>query len=76
MPEHAATDNGGEIDLGGETATVLLIGQKIGGEGEPTPGQHRDQTLAAKCTDQAIEGRRGDMVEDCAQFQAEATVGR
>jgi hypothetical protein len=68
MPEHAATDNGGEIDLGGETATVLLIGQKIGGEGEPTPGQHRDQTLAATRTDQAIEGHGGDMVEDGTQF--------
>jgi len=30
VPEDTATDNGGEIDLVGETATVLLIGQKIG----------------------------------------------
>jgi hypothetical protein len=31
MPEHAATDNGREIDLGAETATVFFIGQDIGG---------------------------------------------
>jgi hypothetical protein len=29
MPEHAATDNHRQIDLVGETATVLLVGQEV-----------------------------------------------
>ena len=29
MPEHAATDNRGPIDLVSETAAVLLVGQEI-----------------------------------------------
>jgi hypothetical protein len=31
MPEHTAADNRRQIDLVRETATVLFIGQKIGG---------------------------------------------
>jgi hypothetical protein len=51
MPEHSATDNRRQIHLFSETATVLLVGQEIRGQGETTPGEHRDQTLVAKGTD-------------------------
>ena len=76
VPDDTATDNGGEIDLVSETATVLFIGQKIGGEWQPTPGEHRDQTLATKRTDEAIERHGRDMVEDGAQFQTEPAMRR
>ena len=33
VPDNTATDNGGEIDLVGETATVLFIDQEICGQG-------------------------------------------
>src|SRR6266446_4842678 len=58
MPEHAATDNGGEIDLVGETATVLLVGEEIRGQRQTAPGQHNDQTLVSERTDETIEGHR------------------
>src|SRR4029434_10433934 len=76
VPEDTATDNGGERDLVGETATVLFIGQKIGGEWQPTPGEHRDQTLAPKRTDEAIERHGREMVEDGAQCQTEPAMRR
>ena len=60
MPEHTTTDNRGQIHLVGETVTMLLIGEEIGGERQATPGQHGDQTLVAERTDQAIEGHRRD----------------
>src|SRR5215217_4331172 len=74
VPDDPTTDDRGQIGLLGETVTVLYIGQQIGGQGQLTPGEHRDQTVVAKRTDQAIEGHGGDMVEDRAQFQTEATV--
>jgi hypothetical protein len=40
VPDDAATDNGGEIHPLGETVTMLLIGQEICWERQPTPGQH------------------------------------
>ena len=74
MPEHAATDNRGQIHLLRETAAVLFIGQEIDGQGQPTPGQHGDQTLVAKRTDEAIERHGRDMVEHRAQLQTEAAM--
>jgi hypothetical protein len=76
MPDHAATDDRGEVHFLGETVAVLLIGEEIDGQGQPTPGQHRHETLMAECTDQPIEGHRRDMADDRAQLQAEATMGR
>ena len=32
MPEHPATDNRGQIQLGGKTRAVLFIGEEIGGQ--------------------------------------------
>jgi hypothetical protein len=55
---------------------MLLISEAIDGQRQPTPGQPRDQTLAAKRTDQAIEGHGGEMVDDCAQFQTEPAMCR
>src|SRR6266436_8349677 len=74
VPEHATTDNGREIDLGSKTATVLLVGQEIRGQGQTTPGEHRHQTLAAKGTDQAIEGHGREMPDHRTDLQTEATV--
>ena len=53
---------------------MLFIGQEIGGQGQPTPREHRHQTLVAERTDQAIEGHRRDMADHRAQFQTEAAV--
>jgi hypothetical protein len=74
MPEHAATDNRGQIHLLRETVAVFFVGQKIGGEGEPTPGEHRHQTLVAERTDEAIKGHRGDMADHGAQLQTQAPM--
>jgi hypothetical protein len=58
MPDHAATHNGRQIDLVGETVTVLFIGQEIHRQREPTPGQDRHQAVMAECANQTIEGHR------------------
>ena len=49
MPEHAVTDNHGQIDLVGETAAMFLVGQEIGRQRETTPGQHSHHTVMAQC---------------------------
>src|SRR5262249_15438982 len=51
-----------------------LIGQKIGGEGEPTPRQHHHQPVVAERTDEAIEGHGRDVIEHGAPLQTEASV--
>ena len=76
MPDHPATDNRGQIHLLGETVAVLLIGQEIDGQRQPTPGQHGHQTLVAERTDQAIERHRGDMVEHRTQLQTQSAMRR
>jgi hypothetical protein len=55
MPDHPATDNRRQIHLVDETVTMLLVGHEVGGEGQPTPRQHSDQTVVAECADEAIE---------------------
>jgi hypothetical protein len=74
VPDKTATDNGGQIDLGGETTAVLLIRQEIHRERHPTPGQHWHQALAAKRTDETIEGQRGHMIEHRTEFQTETPM--
>src|SRR5262252_8756086 len=74
MPEHTAADNRREIPLGGETAAVLLIGQKIDRQRQPTAGQHGHETVVATRTDEAVERHRRDMIEHGAQLQTEAAV--
>src|SRR6266446_3025709 len=68
MPEYPATDNRGQVDLLGETVTVLLVSQEIGGQRQPTPRQDRDQTVLTEGTDQTVERHGGEMVEDRAQI--------
>jgi hypothetical protein len=36
-------------------AFTARIGQDIGGQGQPTPGEHRHHTVMAERTEQAIE---------------------
>jgi len=75
MPEHATTDNGREVHFVCQTTAMLLIGQEIGGQRETTPCQHGHQTLVSERTDETIERHGGDMPDDCAEFQTEATMG-
>ena len=66
----------GRYDLVGET--MRCASHRPGnrqGRGEPTPREHRDQASGGPRTHQAIEGHRGDMVEDCAQLQTETAMG-
>ena len=58
MPDHTAMDNCRQIDLIGETAAVLLIGEEIGRQRETTAGQHGHQAVMAQCAHQTIEGHR------------------
>jgi hypothetical protein len=68
MPDDPSTNDRGEIHPVGETVTVLLIGEEIGGQRQVTPRQHRHQALGAERTNQAVEGHRGDMIEDRTQL--------
>jgi hypothetical protein len=47
MPEHTATNDGGQRDPVDETAAVFFIGEKIHRQGQITPGEHCDRTLLA-----------------------------
>jgi hypothetical protein len=71
MPEHAATDDRGEVHLLGETAAVLFIGEAIDRQREPTPGQDGHQTVVTEGTDQAIERHRREVADHRAPFQTE-----
>jgi hypothetical protein len=76
MPDDAATDDRGEVHSVCETVTVLFIGQDIGGQGQTTSCQHCHHALGAERTDQPIEGHRGNMADDRAQFQTEPSMRR
>ena len=75
MPDDAATDDGGQIHLVGETAAVFFIGQDIRRQRQATPGQHGHQTLLTQGTDQAIERHGRDVADHRTPFQTESTVG-
>ena len=49
----------------GQTAAVLLIRQKYR-ERQPTPGEHRDQTVLAERTDETIERHRREVIRSTA----------
>ena len=68
VPEHAATDNGGEIHLRGETTAVLFIRQDIDRQRQPTSREYRHHTLLPQGTDQAVERHGGDVIQHRAQF--------
>ncbi|HSX79925.1 MAG TPA: hypothetical protein VLQ80_15300 [Candidatus Saccharimonadia bacterium] len=58
MPDHATTDDGGQIHLIRQAPAVLLIGEEIDGQRQATPGQHAHQALVTQRTHQTIEGHR------------------
>src|SRR5215813_371119 len=60
----------------GETAAVLLIRQDIHREQQPTPGEHRDETVVAERTDETRERHRREMIEHRTPLQAQAAMGR
>src|SRR2546427_328549 len=74
MPEHPATDNRGQIHLLRETATVLLVGQEVDRQWQPTAGQYRDQTVLTQRTDETVERHGRDMMNHRAQLQTEAAM--
>ncbi len=68
VPNRPATDNRRQVHFVGETVTMLLVCQEVGGQWQPTPRQHRHQTPGAERTDQAIEGHGGDMANHRTQL--------
>src|SRR5499426_205664 len=74
VPEDTTTDNRGQIDFVRETTAVLLIRQEIHWERQPTPGEHRDQTVVAERTDETRERHRREMIEHRTQLQAQAAM--
>jgi hypothetical protein len=74
VPEHATTDDRGGVHWRCETAAVFFISQDIRGEGQTTPGQHRDQTRVAEGADEAREGHGGEMNDHGAQRQTQPPV--
>jgi hypothetical protein len=75
MPEHAATDNGGQRHLVGETAAVLCLGDAIGRQRQAAPGEDRHDTVRTQGADQAREGHGGAMPENRTQLQTEPPLG-
>ena len=75
MPNHPATDDGGQINAFGETQAMLFIGQEIGRQRQVTLEQHADQTVLAQGAAQAIPSHRREMTESRAPCQTETTVG-
>ena len=65
----------GPIPLLGEAVTMLFIGQAIGRERQPPPGQHGHQTLLSERTDEAIACHRGDLAEHGAPLPTAAARG-
>ena len=53
---------------------MLLVGQEVGGQRQPTPRQHRHQTLVAERTDQALEGHGRDVTDHGTQRPTQTTV--
>jgi hypothetical protein len=74
MPDDAATDDRGEVHFRCQAVAVFFIRQDIRRQRQPTPRQHRDQTLLTEGTDQTIESHGREMADDCAQLQTEATM--
>ena len=75
MPDHPATDDGGQINAFGEAFTVLFVGQDIGRQRQVTLEQHADQAVLAQGADQTIEGHGRDMTDGRAPLQTETAMG-
>jgi hypothetical protein len=54
---------------------VLLIGEDIDGEGQPTPRQDRHETVVAERTDQTIDRHRREVADHRTPFQTETAMG-
>src|SRR5262245_46171296 len=53
---------------------VLLIGQEIDRQRQPTPAEPGHHTLLTQCIDQTVEGHVRDMTDHRAPLQTEAPV--
>jgi len=40
---------------------MLLVGQEVGGQRQPTPGQDRHETVLTEGADETVEGHGGEM---------------
>src|SRR5262249_48994141 len=49
MPDDTAGDNRGQVHFLCQTVTALFIGQEIGGQRQPTPGEHRVRIPRESC---------------------------
>src|SRR5882724_3219938 len=74
MPDDASTDDRGEVYFLCQAAAVFFIRQDIRGQRQPTPRQHRDQTLLTEGTDQTVDSHGREMADNRTQFQTEAPV--
>jgi hypothetical protein len=68
VPDHPATDDGGQIDSLSETLAVFFIGQDISRQRQMTLDEDIDQAVLAQGTDQAIKGHRRDVTDGRAQL--------
>src|SRR5262249_27825650 len=75
MPDHTATDDGGQLDPLAETRAMLCIVQDSGREGQLVVDPHGCQALLSEGTDQAIEGHGRDMANGGTPCQTEAAMG-
>jgi hypothetical protein len=74
MPDHPATDNRRQVDFVSETVTMLLVGQEVGGQRQPTPRQHRDHPVLTAGTDQTVEGHGREVTDHRAPLHTEPPV--
>jgi hypothetical protein len=75
VPDHAATDDGGQLHLLSQAPAVRFIGQDIDRQRQSTPSQHGHQALLPQRTDPAIEGHGRDVTDHRAPCQTESAVG-
>src|SRR5262249_28879784 len=74
VPEDTASDNRGQVHLLRETTTVLLVGQEVDRQWQPTAAQDRDPTVLPQRTDETVERHGRDMMDPRAPFQTEPAV--
>ena len=74
VPDHSATDHGGQIHPFGETLAMLFIGQDIGRQRQMTLDEDVDQTVLTQGADQTIESHGRDMADGRTPFQTEPAM--
>ena len=75
MPDDPPPDNRGQIDARSEAATMLLIGEALRRQRQPTPRQHGHDVLLPTGTEHAIERHGRDIPDHGAPCSAHSTVG-